>query len=426
MRIVFRRARAWPKGRGLAERWLLPMGVVLGGWFLVAGCASPGRPLPPSLRLPAPVTDLRAERVGEAVELRWTTPSVATDGVALKGAVPAEVCREVVVPGGLATGFAAAACTVVQRTVVARGATSVKDALPAGVTAEPAGALVYRVRLLNAAGHDAGLSNAVFAASGQAPAMVVGLRASSAVQGVRLQWAAAAGPAAAMEMRRTNLSLAGGEVTSKAGVGPGPAAETGELKRGRRAGGRGAAAPLGGGQPAADRGGKELLVDAGAADAGGAIDATAMRDREYQYVLTRVRTVRVAGQSLTLRGPASAAVAVAVKDLAAPGVPQELAAAVDGLEVSLSWQPEFAADLAGYRVYREELATKAAAGTAEHGPLGPPWQRLNERLLATPGFRDVVPHEGQFRYRVTAVDGSGNESAAGNAVEVRATAGAGQ
>ena len=375
------------------------MGVVLGGWFLVAGCASPGRPLPPSLRLPAPVTDLRAERVGEAVELRWTTPSVATDGVALKGAVPAEVCREVVAPGGVATGFAAAACTVVQRTVVARGATSIKDALPAGLTGEPAGALVYRVRLLNAAGQDAGLSNAVFAASGQAPAMVVGLRASSAVQGVRLQWAAAAGPAAAMEMRRTNLSLAGG---------------------------RGAATPLGGGQPAADRGGKELLVDAGAADAGGAIDATAMRDREYEYVLTRVRTVRVAGQSLTLRGPASAAVAVAVKDLAAPGVPQELAAAVDGLEVSLSWQPEFAADLAGYRVYREELATKAVAGTAEHGPLGPPWQRLNERLLATPGFRDVVPHEGQFRYRVTAVDGSGNESAAGNAVEVRATAGAGQ
>ena len=403
----------------MGELWLLPLCT---GALLVAGCASPGRPLPPSLRLPAPVTDLRAERVGDTVELRWTTPSVATDGVALKGAVPAVVCREVVAPGGSASGSAAGACTEVQRTRVAQGATSVEDLLPAGLTVEPAGALVYRVRLLNAAGHDAGGSNTAFTASGQAPAAVTGLRVSSAVQGVRLQWTAAAGPAAAMAMQRTDLSRAAGGAGAAAETpgGAGVPARAGRVKRGRGAGG-----PVGAGQPATHRGVQELLVDAGAADAGGAIDATAIRDREYQYVLTRVRTVRVAGQSLSMRGLASAAVEVTVKDLAAPAVPQELAAAVDGLAVSLSWQPEFAADLAGYRVYRQEVAAGDAAGAAEHGPPGPPWQRLNERLLATPSFQDVLTHGGQFRYRVTAVDGSGNESAAGDAVVVRATPGTG-
>src|SRR5580765_252644 len=39
------------------------------------GCASPGPPLAPSLKLPEAVTDLTTSRVGDKVILHWTTPS---------------------------------------------------------------------------------------------------------------------------------------------------------------------------------------------------------------------------------------------------------------------------------------------------------------------------------------------------------------
>ncbi len=45
------------------------------------GCASPGQPQPPSLKLVRFVDDLSAERIGDAVELRWTTPSATTDNL---------------------------------------------------------------------------------------------------------------------------------------------------------------------------------------------------------------------------------------------------------------------------------------------------------------------------------------------------------
>ena len=44
-----------------------------------AGCASPGPPQPPSLNLPEVVKDLTAERVGDVVQLHWTTPDMTTD-----------------------------------------------------------------------------------------------------------------------------------------------------------------------------------------------------------------------------------------------------------------------------------------------------------------------------------------------------------
>src|SRR4051812_1099735 len=61
---------------------------------LATGCASPGNPRPPSLYLPALVTDLTAQRVGDQVQLHWTTPARTTDGLELKGALTAEFCRQ--------------------------------------------------------------------------------------------------------------------------------------------------------------------------------------------------------------------------------------------------------------------------------------------------------------------------------------------
>jgi len=45
----------------------------------VTGCGTPGAPLPPSLKLPDPVTNLAAVRTGNQVLLTWTMPKKNTD-----------------------------------------------------------------------------------------------------------------------------------------------------------------------------------------------------------------------------------------------------------------------------------------------------------------------------------------------------------
>src|SRR5437868_7893426 len=46
---------------------------------LLSGCAQTGPPLPPSLELPKPPSDLHATRKGDKVTLTWTEPTRTTD-----------------------------------------------------------------------------------------------------------------------------------------------------------------------------------------------------------------------------------------------------------------------------------------------------------------------------------------------------------
>ena len=73
-------------------------------------------------------------------------------------------------------------------------------------------------------------------------------------------------------------------------------------------------------------------------------------------------------------------------------------------DVSLSWTPNTETDLAGYEVYR---------ATVEAGP----YTRLAG--TATAAYADVLPNEGSFFYKVTAVDTCGNVSAMSPSKEVR-------
>jgi len=47
--------------------------------LLMIGCAQTGQPLPPSLELPKPPSDLRASRKGDRVTLTWSEPTLTTD-----------------------------------------------------------------------------------------------------------------------------------------------------------------------------------------------------------------------------------------------------------------------------------------------------------------------------------------------------------
>jgi len=94
-------------------------------------------------------------------------------------------------------------------------------------------------------------------------------------------------------------------------------------------------------------------------------------------------------------------------DAAPPAAPEGIAARRDGDAVRVNWTPNGEPDLQGYRIYR---------GTAVSGPFA----LLNEELVTATEFLDgsVPAHAAQLWYRVTALDGTGNESAPSSAVTV--------
>src|SRR6185437_14031526 len=139
----------------------------LGGGLIanLAGCASPGAPLPPSLKLPQPATDLTATRSGGQVVLHWTTPARTTDRQTIQGAITAEICREQLA-SARTTRTTQPACNVVSRLQVSPGASEAADALPPNLTSGAPAVLAYRIQLRNSKGRTAGPSATVYAASG--------------------------------------------------------------------------------------------------------------------------------------------------------------------------------------------------------------------------------------------------------------------
>ena len=61
--------------------------------LLLAGCAQTGAPLPPSLELAKPPSDLRASRKGNRVTLTWSEPALTTDRQSVRYLGPTLICR---------------------------------------------------------------------------------------------------------------------------------------------------------------------------------------------------------------------------------------------------------------------------------------------------------------------------------------------
>src|SRR5271165_48154 len=74
----------------------VPLGqllVAVAALVWLAGCASIGAPLPPSLELPKAPTDLRAARKGDRVTLTWTIPPRTTDRQRVRFLGNTRICR---------------------------------------------------------------------------------------------------------------------------------------------------------------------------------------------------------------------------------------------------------------------------------------------------------------------------------------------
>jgi len=436
----------------------------------LAGCASPGPPLPPSLKLPEAVSGLVASRVGDEVRLRWTTPSRTTDRLLIVGPVVAEICRETPGAAGSASATPAAGAgqlgqvgqapptpqrgglesgktvvappcaPVLLRLQVTPGASGAADRLPASLTAGPRRLLAYRVQLRNAAGRTAGPSGAVYAVSGPSPGLVEDLRGRATKTGVVLEWRAeAAGLGASREMNgaeaveldRTTAGTVAVEAAAAVGAtaavatagataaGPAPVHKGGlpgsakEPAESRFRVGAAAAS-------SAEAGPNGAAAHAEAGDAGGTIDRTAQMGHTYRYTAQRVRTVVLGGQTLEVRSSPSAEITVAVGDVFPPEAPTGLVAVPGFAGEAAAGQ---AASQAGVQAQRPTIDLSWEPGMEPRiagyrvyrrdldGNARDEWRRLGSELAPAPAYRDLTVVAGRrYAYRVTAVDEAGNES----------------
>lgn len=335
---------------------------------VLAGCGMPGAPLPPSLNLAPPVTNLSAARTGEQVRLAWTMPTKSTDKLLLKDNVQVRVCRR---------QAQSRDCVVAGDVQLAPGAQgNFSEELPEELATGTPRSLTYFVVLRNRNGRSAGFSNGAEVLAGEAPAAVAGLEAEVRKEGVVLHWKdASEGPeATAVRLQRRLLT----PVAAKPLRGPiAPPPEQVETN---------------------------LLVDQSGKVRDGAIDKNIRFGTVYEYRAQRIVQARVDGTMMEIDGPLSAPLRVEATEMFPPAVPSGLAAvAVTGENgvapgIDLSWQPNTESDLAGYIVYRREE--------------GGEWQRISPpQPWAGPGFHDAHVEAGHsYSYAVSAIDQNGHES----------------
>src|SRR5665213_1282728 len=236
----------------------------------VFGCASPGTPRAPSLHLPAKVKTLSAERHGNNVVVRFTTPERTTDDQPITVPVMASLCRAV------ADGPCGATSSFPGKMKIA-GPVEWVDVLPAGLSTGTLRRLTYRVELFNTDGRSAGPSAPAFAAAGEAPRAVEAFQAAGSHAGIVLRWTPEAKPTGEVLVKREDLNAVPKVSPAKK---PAPATKgMGGRKIHRSA-------------PAKARVGAskdEATVWLHAADAapgqdsGGLIDAAAKTDEPYRY-----------------------------------------------------------------------------------------------------------------------------------------------
>lgn len=396
--------RPFVRGTATAAAWVTAMAI--------AGCANPGPPKPPSLQLPALVTDLKADRHGTHVVLHFTVPQKTTDGLALRGsAVSARVCRAV----------ESGTCQVVGKPpgvpipVYPQKIADVSDELSGDLATGKPKLLTYRVELLNENGRGAGFSDAAFIAAGAAPQPVEDFRAEGSRLGVVLRWVVGADPESEVLLVREDLSA---QRAAHVVSGP-PTAKQNKLNFDM---GKKPKTPPPIVMLNADGDALRTASDNRRRDA--TLDTTAVAGTTYRYTAERRRTLDLYGHSLEVWSGSAPYLLFVLNDTFPPPAPTNLSVAgftestPDGrsgtFAVDLIWDPVQDDHLAGYRVYRAELAGKGAStdkDTSARGTL------LSAELVRSPAFHDPTANGSRrYRYSVTSVDQKGNESDAVKAV----------
>jgi hypothetical protein len=381
--------------------FLLAMTALVG----LSGCASIGPPLPPSLELPHPPSDLKAARKGDKVTLRWTVPERTTDRQSVRYLGETRICRSVdsavAEPGNSGPGHKPCATKVgetpppadfdkAKKAAGQKLAASFTDTLPSAMEQEhPAGFATYAVEVQNEAGRAAGISNQVRVALAPTLPPFADFAAQPTARGVMVSWKCPGGAAKdgsrvkylfriyrRLESSSSETKIAEVDATACA---LGPVAASGAL---------GAAANRNEEQ--------EKSVNS-------FLDQTFEWENTYFYRGTVVSVLEIPEKpAVEVEGDDTPEVKVFVHDVFPPAVPTGLQAVFSGPGqepfIDLIWEPVSDADLDGYNVYRHEEGQEPV--------------KLNSEPVKTPGYRDSQVVTGRtYFYSVSAVDLRGNESA---------------
>jgi hypothetical protein len=338
--------------------------------LLLASCAQTGPPLPPSLELPKPPTDLRASRKGNHVTLSWSEPTHTTDRQSVRYLGPTLVCRslepEITTCGNFVAMLAApsSVSAAPQKSGLPSPAPETHtDTLPSAMQQQnPSVEVTYAVEVLNRHARGAGLSNRV-----HVPAVVTlpppsDLAAKLTGDGVVLAWTSSG------ELRTPGVQ------------------HRYRIYRRDESSGKDAIA------------GEVPLGESGPAHF---TDSTFEWEKTYLYRITAVSIVKRPDSEVQVEGDDSPPVRVIAHDVFPPSVPAGLQAAYSGEGqkpfIDLIWAPVTNADLAGYNVYRSDGNSPAV--------------KLNSELVKSPSYRDSAVASGKtYTYSVSAVDVRGNES----------------
>lgn len=365
-------------------------------FVILAACGKRGDPRPPVPVIPQATTDLVVAQRADRIVLSWTYPALTTAGKSLPGfrrivvyrhaeELPPSATTTPAIPPEPAVAEAVAqfatvpTLTPVQFARVAARINSIEGAELATATVGSRLTFTDQPPLVSVSGRPIRLTYAVvtegIAARGQLSNLVsvvplpvsgppTGLTAGADAEGVVLRW----------------------ESPKRAAGAAAPVIIGYNVYRGR---GEGLA--------------REFTDPINATP----IDRTSFKDTppygEHEY---RVTAVAAAGPP-RLESEPSAPAQVTFRDLVAPPPPASISALVETRAIRVVWDAVDAPDLAGYKLYRAEATLNQQKELVEVGkfPLWPtPVNQTN--------FIDKEPQIGiSFRYEVTSVDKTGNESA---------------
>jgi hypothetical protein len=370
---------------------------------LLVGCGAPGEPIERKAPTPTAVTDLAAAQKGNDVILTFTLPKDSIENHPLKQPPAIEIFRDFQPASASATTSAASATAVPPISTLlvtipsamvdhfdTRGQIRFDDTLKLeDFTQHPGAQAVYIVRTRTSAKKVSANSNAASLRVEPAADPVTDLQAEVTHQGVVLTWTppqkTLTGSTPAIAYYRVYRAEPNPPAAVKAGAQP--AAQPN--------------APPASESTSAPKPSPSLLLI-------GDIPAPPFRDLQTLFGKTYTYSVRSVAQyeNLQVESADSNLITISLRDTFPPAVPQGLvvvfvpAQGSSPAYLDLSWSISAETDIAGYNVYRSDQ--EGAAG-----------QKQNPGLLLTPAFRDMntVPGRRYF-YAVTAVDRTGNESAA--------------
>jgi hypothetical protein len=141
-------------------------------------------------------------------------------------------------------------------------------------------------------------------------------------------------------------------------------------------------------------------AEIGASETASFLDTTAEFGKQYSY---EVQAFEDLGNHREAQSDPTPARTVAYKDVFPPAAPAGLRATPSASAIELSWDANSESDLAGYRVYRSVI--------------GGAFEKIAD-VSEIPTYSDKAVQAGKtYRYQITAVDKSGNESSRSTAVE---------